>query len=125
MSADPLWDRLTRLADGEARRLRDALPPALRERFDTVTLFLEKEPAAFLVEEGVSADTLGLFEGPAFAEESDLELPARMTLFLFVIWAAADRRERAFKQEVRTTLLHELGHYLGLNEDELTDRELG
>jgi predicted Zn-dependent protease with MMP-like domain len=125
VSADPLWDRLARLADGEVRRLRDALPGALQERFDSVTLFLEKEPAAFLLEEGVSADTLGLFEGPAFAEESGLELPARMTLFLFVIWDEAGRSERAFQQEARTTLLHELGHYLGLNEDELTDRELG
>lgn len=122
---DPLWNRLVRLADGEVRRLRASLPPELQERFDTVTLFLEKEPAAFLVEEGVSEDTLGLFEGPAFAEESNLELPARMTLFLFVIWDEADRREPEFVKEVRTTLLHELGHYLGLNEDELTDRDLG
>ncbi len=117
-------DRLLKWADEEIRRLRQALPAALRERFDSVTLFLEEQPPDFLLEEGVEADTMGLFEGPAFAEEGGVELPARMTLFLLNIWDEAEHRERAFRQEVRTTLLHELGHYLGLNEDELTDREL-
>jgi predicted Zn-dependent protease with MMP-like domain len=29
-----------------------------------------------------------------------------------------------FRQEVRTTLLHEIGHFLGLDEDGLSDRGL-
>ena len=33
--------------------------------------------------------------------------------------------ETTYRQEVRTTLLHELGHYLGLDEDDLDDRGLG
>jgi predicted Zn-dependent protease with MMP-like domain len=47
-----------------------------------------------------------------------------MTLFLLNIWDEADHGEAAFRREVRITLLHELGHYLGLNEKELADREL-
>jgi predicted Zn-dependent protease with MMP-like domain len=122
MDAD--WTKLSRLAESELSRLRHSLPADLRERLDGVTVFMEELPADFLLEEGVEADTMGLFEGPAFAEESDIELPARMTLFLLNIWDEADHGEAAFRREVRITLLHELGHYLGLNEKELADREL-
>ncbi len=117
-------NRLEILADEEIRRLRKALPTALRERFDGITLFLEETPPAFLIDDGVADDTMGLFEGPAFAEEGGIELPARMTLFLLTIWEEADRREAVFRREVRATLLHELGHYLGLDEADLADREL-
>lgn len=116
--------RLEKLAEEEVRRLRQSLPGELRERFDSVTLFLEEAPPDFLLDEGVADDTMGLFEGPAFAEEGGIELPARMTLFLANIWEEAEGREGVFRKEVRTTLLHELGHYLGLNEDELADRNL-
>jgi predicted Zn-dependent protease with MMP-like domain len=118
------WNRLANVADEEVRRLRQALPAELRERFDSVTLFLEECPPDFMVDDGVADDTMGLFEGPAFAEEGDIELPARMTLFLLNIWEEAGRKEDVFRKEVRITLLHELGHYLGLNEGELTDRKL-
>jgi len=117
-------NRLGKLADEEIHRLRKALPAALRKRFDGITLFLEGAPADFLIDEGVAADTMGLFEGPAFAEEGGIELPARMTLFLPAIWEEAGGVERAFRREVRATLLHELGHYLGLDETDLADREL-
>jgi predicted Zn-dependent protease with MMP-like domain len=36
----------------------------------------------------------------------------------------AEGDEVIFREEVRTTFLHELGHYLGLDEDELTERGL-
>ena len=32
--------------------------------------------------------------------------------------------EEFFRDEVHTTYLHELGHYLGLDEDDLTERGL-
>ena len=124
MSADPPLNKLMKLADVEVQRLRDSLPETLRERFDSVTLFLEELPPDFLLDEGVADDTMGLFEGPAFAEEGGIELPARMTLYLLNIWDEAEGHDKTFRREVRTTLLHELGHYLGLNEDELADRDL-
>jgi predicted Zn-dependent protease with MMP-like domain len=40
------------------------------------------------------------------------------------LWNFAERNEVVFRKEVRTTLLHELGHYLGLDEDELIERGL-
>jgi predicted Zn-dependent protease with MMP-like domain len=51
-------------------------------------------------------------------------MPPQIILFLDNLWDFADRDEGVFRQEVRTTLLHELGHYLGLDEDDLTERGL-
>jgi predicted Zn-dependent protease with MMP-like domain len=121
---DPDWTRLTRLAEAELNRLRHSLPPNLRERFDGITVFMEELPPDFMLDEGLDEYTMGVFEGPAFAEEGGIELPARMTLFLLNIWDEAGGNERTFLKEVRITLLHELGHFLGLNEKELMDRDL-
>jgi predicted Zn-dependent protease with MMP-like domain len=48
-------------------------------------------------------------------------------LFLENLWLMIEEEggdERDFRFEVRTTLLHELGHYLGLNEEDLEERGL-
>ena len=68
--------------------------------------------------------TLGLFTGPEFAEEEHATLPPQIILFLENIWEQAEGDEESFRDEVHTTYLHELGHYLGLDEDELTERGL-
>jgi predicted Zn-dependent protease with MMP-like domain len=51
-------------------------------------------------------------------------MPRRIILFLDNILEQADGDPAAFRAEVRDTLLHELGHYLGLDEDDLIDRGL-
>jgi predicted Zn-dependent protease with MMP-like domain len=48
----------------------------------------------------------------------------RITLFLDNIWDEAQADVQTFRDEVRATVLHELGHFLGLTEDELFDRDL-
>ncbi len=40
------------------------------------------------------------------------------------LWDFAGTDEEVFLDEVRVTYVHELGHYLGLNEEELEDRGL-
>jgi predicted Zn-dependent protease with MMP-like domain len=51
-------------------------------------------------------------------------MPPQIILFLLNLWEFSDADEEIFGEEVHTTYLHELGHYLGLNEDELTERGL-
>jgi predicted Zn-dependent protease with MMP-like domain len=51
-------------------------------------------------------------------------LPAQIILYLENIWWEADEDEMIFRQEVRATFYHELGHYLGLEEIDLEDRGL-
>jgi predicted Zn-dependent protease with MMP-like domain len=69
---------------------------------------------------------LGLFVGPSFVEELSCDDPMPPVIRLFVenLRDEAEDDPALFRQEVRTTLLHELGHYLGLDEDGLAERGL-
>jgi len=63
-------------------------------------------------------DLLGLFEGCSLADpeaETAAHLPS-VRLFVDNLWEFAGGNVRRFRNEVRLTLLHELGHYLGLDE---------
>jgi predicted Zn-dependent protease with MMP-like domain len=51
-------------------------------------------------------------------------LPPEILIFLVNIMDEAEGDWDRFRQEVRTTLLHEIGHYLGLDEEGLFEREL-
>ena len=101
-----------------------ALPKPLRERAEELPVTFERRPNAGLQADGIEPDTLGLFTGPEFADEEKGPLPPQIILFLENLRDFAEADEEIFREEVRTTLLHELGHYLGLDEDELTGRGL-
>jgi predicted Zn-dependent protease with MMP-like domain len=49
----------------------------------------------------------------------------RITLFFDALAQAANYRESVFLREVRITYLHELGHYLGWDEEQITNAGLG
>jgi predicted Zn-dependent protease with MMP-like domain len=100
------------------------LPAPLRERAEKLPVTFERFPNDGLQEDGIEADTLGLFTGPEFADEDHVPLPPQIILFLENLWDFAEGDLEIFREEVRTTFLHELGHYLGLDEDELTNRGL-
>ena len=121
-----IWEREVRLAEEELRRFLRALPAELRRRAESIEVIFEKRPSRALVDEGFDPDLMGLFEGPSIAdpEGEGSTLPPRILLFLDSIWDEAEHEERAYREEVRTTLLHELGHYLGLGEDDLAARDL-
>ncbi len=102
----------------------EALPEPLRMRAEKLPVSYERQPNAELQADGIEADTLGLFAGAEFAEENDVPLPPQIILFLENIWDVAETNEERFREEVRTTFLHELGHYLGLDEDDLIERGL-
>jgi predicted Zn-dependent protease with MMP-like domain len=64
---------------------------------------------------------LGLFEGNGRHDpepQSPEELP-RIRLFLDNLWDYAEHDPALYRHEVRTTLLHELAHYLGLDESQV------
>ena len=70
---------------------------------------------------GPQFDVLGLYQGvPLGARSSDyhLAVPDRITIYRGPILAAC-RSEAEARREIRLTLLHEIGHYFGLDDDEL------
>jgi predicted Zn-dependent protease with MMP-like domain len=115
------------LADREARSVFAALPPDLRACIANLAITLDPYPRPDEeIEEGDDEDLLGLFVGPSYAEAaSDTDpMPSAIRLFVENIRDEAEDDPERFRQEVRTTLLHELGHYLGLDEEELDKRGL-
>jgi predicted Zn-dependent protease with MMP-like domain len=66
---------------------------------------------------------LGIFEGVPSTEKSVFDLstgPNRIVIYQKNIEAVC-RCEAEIRREVRQTILHELGHYFGMNEDQLED----
>jgi len=120
------WEQLKKLASNEIEATLAALPVALRKRAVALPVTFEHVPSTAFVAEGIEPDTLGVFTGPAFADEelSASPLPPQIILFLDNLWDLAEANKEVFLDEVHTTYLHELGHYLGLDEDDLFDRGL-
>jgi len=102
-----------------------ALPPDVREPAQALPVVYEPVPNPELVADDVEPDTLGLFIGPAHGEDPGLDpLPSQIILFLDNIWSLAEGDTAIFDDEVRVTYLHELGHYLRLDEGDLERRGL-
>jgi predicted Zn-dependent protease with MMP-like domain len=118
------WKKLCAAALAEVEVTVSALPKPLRERAEKLPVTFERQPNADLQADGIEPDTLGLFAGSEFADEGNVPLPPQIILFLENLWDFAEGDEVIFREEVRTTFLHELGHYLGLDEDEIAGRGL-
>jgi len=119
------WDHLESLARREVAAVLRGLPGPLRARAAAVNVSYETGSGQSPAAEGLGDDLLGLFVGPDFAsEEAHGLLPPRIILFLESLWDYCEGDEAGYCEEVRTTYLHELGHYLGLDEDEVEERGL-
>jgi predicted Zn-dependent protease with MMP-like domain len=118
------WNRLQELALAEIEATLGELPKPLREQAQKLPVIFERVPNAGLQADGIKADTLGLFTGSEFADGGVEVLPPQIILFLENLWDFAEGDEAVYGQEVRTTFLHELGHFLGLDEGDLTERGL-
>lgn len=102
------------------------LPKELQVHAKQIPVHFEMTPRPFELKDGIEPDTLGLFNGDTYAECSSpvSVIPAQITLFMENIWEFSRRDSENFREEIRRTYLHELGHYLGLDEDDLTARNL-
>ncbi|MBI5769721.1 MAG: metallopeptidase family protein [Verrucomicrobia bacterium] len=110
-------------AVGAAQR---QLPPDIRALARRVPVHYERKPAPEVLAEGFEPDILGLFTGNSHGTElsTDHPAPAQILLYLDSLWDFAEQDVEIFRAEVRTTYLHELGHYLGWGEDDLAARGL-
>lgn len=126
MKLQPDWKLLPGLAREEVRETLGELPPRLREEARRLPVSYERRPNRAMVADGIEPDTLGLFVGPGFdEEESSVDpMPPQILLFLENIWEAAEGDPAKCRMEIRVTYLHELGHFLGLGEDDLDERGL-
>lgn len=118
------FETLGRWADEELKSLVKILPEDIQEAAKKIAVSLEERPGRGLFDEELEGDELGLFEGPTAMEEGGVEELPRIRLFLTNLWEWVGEDEQDFRDEVGTTFLHELGHYLGWDEDEVAERGL-
>jgi len=90
--------------DESVRRALDSLPPEIARHLDNVAIVVEDEDPD-------DPDLVGVFREEPY-------LPAQIAIFrrpLQESFPEPDELER----EIRITVLHELGHYFGMEEDDL------
>ena len=119
-------ERLTR---AEFERVIDEVLESLPKRFasliENVVIAVEDEPTDEDLEnidddDDGASELLGIFRGVALTERSrDMPLlPDEIAVFLGPINRVSRSRDDAVR-EIRETLIHELGHYFGLDHGEM------
>ncbi len=90
------------------------LPEEFQSRLENVVVLIEDETPEDM------PGTLGLYEGVPLTERTSdgISLPDRITLFKGPIERVC-RTEEEVEGEVRLTVLHEVGHFFGLEEEQL------
>ena len=91
------------------RRALDELPPDLAQHLENVAVVVEDEHPG-------EPDLFGLFEEAPY-------LPAKVTIYSRPLEEEFGHDPVELEHEIRTTVLHELAHYFGIDEDRL--EELG
>lgn len=106
----------------------DSLPPEFRARLDNVDIFVQDWPTRdqlYAARARHRTTLLGLYEGvPLVKRATDymFALPDRITLFQRPIQARC-RTVPELAEEIRNTLLHEIGHHFGMDEERLRSIE--
>lgn len=107
----------------------DTIPPRFAREVRNLAIVIEDHPSpALLAEMDIEPpDTvLGLYQGVPLTERQwdyGNTLPDRVTLFQRTIEEECDGDEDEIVVAIGETLIHELGHYFGLSEDEIMDIE--
>jgi predicted Zn-dependent protease with MMP-like domain len=102
----------------------DTIPARFRKHLRNIAIVVEDEPSpALLAEMEIEPpDTLfGLYQGTPLTErhwDHGNALPDRISIYQFPIEDACDTEEDVVT-EIGETLIHEVGHYFGLSEEEL------
>lgn len=102
----------------------ETLPKQFAEFLDEVPIEIRDRPTRHQLKSvGLTEDELllGLYTGTALPDRSvemGVRLPDKIYLFQLNIESVCDSAEQ-LKQEVRKTVLHEIGHHFGLDEDDL------
>ena len=87
------------------RRALDSLPPELAKRLENVAVVVEDENPD-------DPDLFGLFQEEPY-------LPAKISIYRLPLEESFSGLE--LEREIRVTVLHELAHYFGIDEDRLAE----
>ena len=109
----------------------DTIPPKFAREVRNLAIVIEDEPPQELLEElDMDRDEdvlLGLYQGTPLPERTNWgyvnQLPDRITLFQQSIEDDCDGNEDEIIVAIGETLIHELGHYFGMTEEQIMEIE--
>lgn len=111
--------------EGLVQRALDGLPDEYRRLLENVAVVVEEEPSQSLLEDlGIESpdELLGLYSGTSRKNESffnaEGHLPSRISIYRGPILRQCRSADEVV-QEVRDTVVHEIGHHFGLDDDEM------
>jgi predicted Zn-dependent protease with MMP-like domain len=105
--------------EDQVRAALDELPPTIAAALENVAVVVEDENPE-------DPDLLGLYHGVPLPERGDMAgtLPDTISIYRIpLVESFPDPVE--LQKEIRITVLHELGHYFGLDEDQIADLGYG
>ena len=101
------------------------LPPPYAKLMESIAILVEEEPPEEVLEDldlDSEDDLLGLYQGQSLAADSFFrpggESPPRISIYRGPILRLCESPEEVVK-EVYDTVVHELGHHVGLDDDEM------
>lgn len=114
------WRLSRRAFDAVVAEAIDALPEEFAQMLENIAIVVEEEPTDEDLEGDDEDELLGIYRGVPLTERSwsDVQLPDTIAIFRGPILRIAISREEAI-EEIRDTLVHELGHFFGLGDDEM------
>ena len=113
-------NKFKRIVEEEADKIISSLPDELQAPAMSV-IFIVSDRAEPDMDDDDN-EVMGLYEGTPLTERSlfdgEPDIPDRITLYRYAI-AGQCRSMSELREEIRLTLLHELGHLFGFEEDDL------
>jgi predicted Zn-dependent protease with MMP-like domain len=101
--------------EDHVRAALDELPPNIVDALRNVAVVIEDENPD-------DRDLLGLYHGVPLPERGDMAgtLPDKISIYRIPLEESFPDPEE-LREEIRITVLHELGHYFGLDEDRIAE----
>ncbi|HEU0248068.1 MAG TPA: metallopeptidase family protein [Gaiellaceae bacterium] len=101
--------------EDHVRAALDELPPSIADALRNVAVVIEDENPD-------DPDLLGLYHGVPLPERGDMSgtLPDKISIYRIPLEESFPDPEE-LREEIRITVLHELGHYFGLDEDRIAE----
>jgi predicted Zn-dependent protease with MMP-like domain len=101
--------------DDQVRAALDELPPHIAAALRNVAVVVEDENSE-------DPDLLGLYHGVPLPERGDTAgmLPDKISIYRIPLEESFPDPEE-LREEIRITVLHELAHYFGLDENRIAD----
>lgn len=124
-------DRLRNYFDEQLEQVMLELPPSVLELLDSVPLIVDDQASPKMLQNlGIRdpRNLCGLYTGVPLSERSVLasgEMPDKISIYrvgiLSLARSIAGPSDAELRNQIRMTILHEVGHHFGMSEEDLTE----